>query len=168
MAPVVPRTKNVTVMPTGATAGPIDWPVPGRVAEGALMTYAYTGEVLLPVTVTPAPGSGGMTVKAHANWLVCRDICVPEEGDFRLDLPAGNAAPSAQAPLFASADRQTPRPSPWRAVIGHDGTLSVQGPELTPATVADEQKSMSEEEGARGVTPARKPVSPVSLVKTRG
>ncbi len=40
-------------LPPGATAGPIDWPVPERVAEGALMTYAYTGDVLLPVTVTP-------------------------------------------------------------------------------------------------------------------
>ena len=68
------------------------------------------------------------TVKAHANWLVCNDICVPEEGDFRLDLPAGAAAPSAQAPLFAAFDRQVPRPSPWQAVVGRDGTLFVQGP----------------------------------------
>jgi DsbC/DsbD-like thiol-disulfide interchange protein/cytochrome c biogenesis protein CcdA len=122
---------------SGATAGPIDWPVPERVAEGALMTYAYTGEVLLPVTITPSPAIGGTTVKAHANWLVCRDICVPEEGDFTLDLPAGAGLASAQAPLFAAFDRQAPRASPWRAVAGGDGTLFVQGPELTPATVAD-------------------------------
>ena len=124
-------------LPPGATVSPIDWPVPGRVAEGALMTYAYTGEVLLPVTITPAPGSGGMIVKAHANWLVCRDICVPEEGDFSLDLAAGAGLPSAQAPLFAAFDRQAPRASPWHAVVGGDGTLLVQGPELSPATVAD-------------------------------
>jgi thiol:disulfide interchange protein DsbD len=123
-------------LPVGATAGPIDWPVPQRIAEGSLMTYAYTGEVLLPVTITPA-ARGGMAVKAHATWLVCHDICVPEEGDFSLDLPAGNAAPSAQAPLFAAFDRDAPRPSPWRAVVGHDGTLLVSGPELTPETVAD-------------------------------
>ena len=123
-------------LPSGATAGPIAWPVPQRVAEGSLMTYAYTGEVLLPVTVTPS-ADGSTDVKAHANWLVCRDICVPEEGDFRLDLPAGTAAPSAQAPLFAAFDRQAPRPSPWQAVVGRDGTLFVQGAELTPATVVD-------------------------------
>ena len=62
---------------------------------------------------------------------------MPEEGDFRLDLPAGNASPSAQAPLFAAFDREVPRPSPWHAVVGRDGTLFVQGPELTPATVVD-------------------------------
>jgi DsbC/DsbD-like thiol-disulfide interchange protein/cytochrome c biogenesis protein CcdA len=120
----------------GATAGPIVWPTPQRVPEGSLMTYSYTDNVLLPVTIKPSP-AGATSIKAHANWLVCRDICVPEEGDFRLDLPAGNASPSAQAPLFAAFDREVPRPSPWHAVVGRDGTLFVQGPELTPATVVD-------------------------------
>ena len=41
-------------LPSGATAGPIAWPVPQRIPEGALMTYSYTGDVLLPVTVTPS------------------------------------------------------------------------------------------------------------------
>jgi thiol:disulfide interchange protein DsbD len=123
-------------LPDGASAGAIEWPVPRRIPEGALMTYAYTGDLLLPVTVTPA-GSGDVAVKAHAEWLVCRDICVPEEGDFTLNLPAGAGQPSAQAPLFATVARELPRPSPWQAVIGKDGTLLVQGPELTPTTVVD-------------------------------
>ncbi len=121
---------------SGGTAGPIAWPVPQRIPEGALMTYAYTGDVLLLVTVTPS-GDGAISVKAHANLLVCHEICVPEEGDFRLDLPPGAAAPSAQAPLFDAFDRRVPPPSPWQAVAGRDGTLFVQGAELTPATVAD-------------------------------
>jgi DsbC/DsbD-like thiol-disulfide interchange protein len=54
----------------GAKQSPIDWATPRRVAEGSVMTYAYTGEVLLPVSVTAASGS----IKAHAQWLVCRDI----------------------------------------------------------------------------------------------
>jgi len=124
-------------LPPGSKAGPIAWPVPRRVAEGPLMTYAYTGDLLLPVSITPAAGDSGAILKAHAQWLVCREICVPEEGDFQLDLPAGSATPSAQAPLFAALDRQLPRPSPWHAVVGKEGTLWVQGPELTQATVAD-------------------------------
>jgi thiol:disulfide interchange protein len=117
----------------GATQSPIDWPTPRRVAEGPVMTYAYTGEVLLPVTVTTATGK----VNAHAQWLVCKDICVPEEGDFSLNLPQGTPGPSAQAELFAAHDRAVPRPSPWVARISPDGTLFVQGPELTTATVTD-------------------------------
>jgi thiol:disulfide interchange protein DsbD len=117
----------------GATQSPIDWPTPRRVAEGPVMTYAYTGQVLLPVTVTSATGE----VKAHAQWLVCKDICVPEEGDFAINLPIGTPAPSGQAGLFAAHDRAVPRASPWTARIAPDGTLFVQGPELTPATVTD-------------------------------
>ena len=124
-------------LPPGSEAGPIVWPTPQRVAEGPLMTYAYTGDLLLPFSVTPGRHTGGTIVQAHAQWLVCKDICVPEEGDFRLELPAGTPAPSAQAPLFAAHDRQAPRPSPWQAVVGDDGTLLVQGPELTTATVVD-------------------------------
>jgi thiol:disulfide interchange protein len=120
----------------GVTQSPIDWPTPRRVAEGPVMTYAYTGEVLLPVTVTPSTGTAS-TIKAHAQWLVCKDICVPEGGDFSLNLPIGTPAPSAQAPLFAAHDRSVPRPSPWTARISPDGTLFLQGPELTTATVTD-------------------------------
>ena len=123
-------------LPSSATAGPILWPVPQRILEGALMTYSYTGDVLLPVTITPSVDAS-TTVKAHANWLVCHDICVPEEGDFQLDLPAGAAAPSTQAPLFAAFDRKIPSPSPWHTVISRDGALSVQGAELTQSTVID-------------------------------
>ena len=109
----VPPELELT-LPPGGTAGPIDWPAPRRIAEGPLMTYAYTGDLLLPVTMTPRRRRHTL-VKAHAEWLVCRDICVPEEADFRLDLPAGTGAPSAQAPLFAALERQVPRPSPWQA-----------------------------------------------------
>jgi DsbC/DsbD-like thiol-disulfide interchange protein len=132
----VPPDIDLT-LPTGSKAGPIAWPAPRRLAEGPVMTYAYTGDVLLPITITPPPGAAGIAIQAHAQWLVCKDICVPEEGDFRLDLPDGAATASAQAPLFATFDRQMPRSSPWQAVAGADGTLWVQGVELTPATVLD-------------------------------
>jgi thiol:disulfide interchange protein len=117
----------------GVTPSAIDWPTPRRVPEGSVMTYAYTGEVLLPVTVTAATG----TIKAHAQWLVCKDICVPEEGDFALTLPIGTPGPSPQEELFAAHDRMVPRASPWAARISPDGTLFVQGPELTTTTVTD-------------------------------
>ena len=121
-------------LPPAVPVTPIDWPSPRRVAEGSVMTYAYTGEVLLPVTVT---STGPLALTAHATWLVCKEICVPEEGDFRLNLPTGPATPSAQAPLFAEHDRMVPRPSPWVSSISADGALWVKGPELNTTTVID-------------------------------
>lgn len=121
-------------LPAGATVSAIDWPAPARVAEGPVMTYAYTGEFLLPVTVR---ARGPLTLTAHAHWLVCKDICVPEEADFSLALPAGPPAPNAQAAAFAAHDRSVPRVSPWDASIAADGSLFVRGPELRRGTVTD-------------------------------
>ena len=81
------------------------------------MTYAYTGELLLPVTITPAPATPATGIKAHAEWLVCHDICVPEEADFHLDLPAGTAAPSAAG---AAVRRARPAAAAAVAVAGGD------------------------------------------------
>jgi thiol:disulfide interchange protein len=124
-------------LPDGAKAGPIAWPTPRRMSEGGLITYAYTDELLLPVTVTLGAADGPSRVAAHAAWLVCKDICVPEEGDFSLTLANGPITTSAQSPLFAAADRVTPRPSPWQSRIAPDGTLWVGGVELSPANVID-------------------------------
>jgi thiol:disulfide interchange protein len=124
-------------LPEGAKAGPIAWPTPRRMAEGGLTTYAYTDEVLLPVSVTLGPTDGASQITAHAAWLVCKDVCVPEEGEFHLTLAAGPVAPSAQAKLFTQADRVTPRASPWEARVAPDGTLWVGGAELSPTTVTD-------------------------------
>ena len=119
--------------PAGTTVGPIDYPVPARQPEGPLMTYGYSGEVLLPMTVTP--GAGAQHLDMQASWLACEKICVPEEGHFTLDLGQGAPSPSAEAPLFAAL--HTPLPAPFDAHAAPDGTLLLTGKELTPATVAD-------------------------------
>jgi len=117
-----------------AKAGPISWPAPQIVAEGSVTTYAYTGEVLLPVTIT-AP-AGALALRAHATWLVCERICVPEEGDFAIDMPAGTPSPSAEAPLFTAAAALSPIPSPYAATIAPDGTLALMTGDMAAGAVA--------------------------------
>ena len=112
-------------LPQGTTTGAIAWPAPHREREGDLMTFAYTGDVLLAV---PATGPG--PVKLHASWLVCRNICVPEDADFTLDLPPGPAAPSAESPRFATAAAALPRPSPFAAHISAEAALHLEAPGL--------------------------------------
>lgn len=125
--------------PEGMEVGPILWPAPTRLVEGPLMSFAYQGEVVLPVTLTPGPAapSGPLTIAAKASWLVCQKVCVPEEGSFTLRLAPGTPAPSAQAPLFAQADERMPRPSPYDATITQDGELVLTGADLSARTVSD-------------------------------
>ncbi len=137
---------TVAVTASGAasgTAAEIDWPAPRRLPDGPLMSYGYTGDVLLPVTLTPAgpvaagDAGGVLHLSATADWLACANLCVPEHGVFRLDLPRGPAAPSAQAPLFAAARARQPLPSPFAARLSPDGVLSLSGSGLGPQSVRD-------------------------------
>ncbi|HKY02324.1 MAG TPA: thioredoxin family protein [Burkholderiales bacterium] len=76
-------------LPLGFKAGVIDWPTPKRLPFGSLMNYGYEGQVLLPVAVEmPADFKGEtLKVKLRADWLVCKVECIPESGDFELNLP---------------------------------------------------------------------------------
>lgn len=124
-------------LPPGAAAGGIVWPTPVRLAQGPVMSFGYTGDVLLPVIVTPTAGSVPMEIQAKASWLVCHHDCIPEEGEFALTLPPGPSEPSAEAPLFTATDARTPVPSPFTATIATDGQLTVSGSGLSPTTVQD-------------------------------
>ncbi|MBW8268989.1 protein-disulfide reductase DsbD family protein [Caldovatus aquaticus] len=133
-------------LPTGAAAGPIEWPAPQRIPYGPLVNFGYQGEVLLPLRVTPpaglAPGAS-LPVEAEATWLVCEHVCIPESGRFRLDLPVAAAArpDPALAALFAAAEAARPRPAPWAARVetgsGRAARLLLDGHGLSPATVRE-------------------------------
>jgi thiol:disulfide interchange protein DsbD len=97
-------------LPAGVTAGPIAWPVPKRLPYGPLVNYGYDGTVLLPVALQGA-GPGALDVKLHAEWLVCKEICLPESGAFALRLAPG-APLLAERPAFEAAAAAAPRPSP--------------------------------------------------------
>ena len=118
-------------LPPEGEAGAVAWPAPQRQPEGPLMTFGYSGEVLLAAPVRSGPGAFTL----QANWLVCKEVCIPEEATLHLQLPAGTPAPSAEAGLFAAAARAVPRPSPFPARISPDGTLTLTGAGLTPETV---------------------------------
>ena len=61
----------------------------------------YQDETMLLVRITPAANVAGDALKlqAEANWLVCEDVCIPEEGKFELSLPIAGAATPAPAAI---------------------------------------------------------------------
>ncbi|WP_043337991.1 protein-disulfide reductase DsbD family protein [Belnapia moabensis] len=130
-------------LPEGATAGGIEWPAPRRIPTGPLMSFGYEDEVLLPLRVSvPANATGEFAVEAEANWLVCAELCIPEEGRFRLSLPvtAPGRPDQALAPLFAAAEAAVPRPSPWvarAALEGRRGSLTLEDESLSPTALRE-------------------------------
>ncbi len=138
-------TKIVWTLPTGWTAGEIVWPTPEKSRVGPLLDYAYTGEVLLPVPITvPADAKVGSTVtlKAAAAFLVCEQICVPEDAVVTLDLPIVAGAPSPDPKWGAAVTKalaDAPKAAGLKAVFKLDGKvlkLAVTGGPLKGADMA--------------------------------
>ena len=109
-------------LPAGWHAGPLVFPQPERIPVGPLMSFGYTGEVVLLSRLTPPAGlptGVPVTLRGHAAWLVCEQICIPEEAEVTLTLPvmAGRPAPDAGAAAIERTRRAVPGPSPWRASL---------------------------------------------------
>lgn len=133
-------------LPAGAKAEPIVWPAPSLINVGGVINYGYSDDVLLLARITPPADLAGKSfpVTASAEWLVCDDVCIPEEGKFALDLPVAAAAQPANAEtraLFDKARRDVPVPSPWPARFGlsasGDATLVIDAKGLKPETISN-------------------------------
>jgi thiol:disulfide interchange protein/DsbC/DsbD-like thiol-disulfide interchange protein len=109
-------------LPRGVMAGEVRWPVPSKFLLGPLVNYGYSGSVLLQAPVRFSPefsladhARSDLEVKLKAQWLVCRDVCIPEEGEFSLriapqsshvtDDAAFRAGWAAQTREFAGSSR---------------------------------------------------------------
>lgn len=125
-------TKITWTLPAGWKAGEIVWPTPTRQPIGPLMNYGYSGEVLLPTPIeVPASARAGETVRLTAAvlFLVCADICIPEEALLTLDLPVA-AEPRADGSWSGRIARvlaDAPKPA------GLTATFSVKGPKISLA-----------------------------------
>jgi thiol:disulfide interchange protein DsbD len=103
-------------LPAGITAGEIAWPIPKKIPIGTLANYGYEGTVLLPVPLTVSPDFkpsllGDVDIRLKAQWLVCKQECIPEEGDFAMKLPARSTT-AVYAKAFEEALAANPRPVP--------------------------------------------------------
>lgn len=106
-------TRIQWILPEGWRAGEIQWPYPKPLPVGPLMNYGYEDEVLLVADITPPADAapGAYPLKAKAEWLVCRDVCIPEKGelDLTLALAASGGAPNPRTAIhFERARNQLP------------------------------------------------------------
>jgi thiol:disulfide interchange protein DsbD len=127
-------------LPQGWRADPIQWPYPGRLPVPPFMNYGYEGTVwLLAKLHVPADAPpGDVTLKAAANWLVCKEVCVPEDTTLTLPLHVGGSQLFVDRDLiarFAAARAKLPVMSPWPLVyrLGNTLDLFVASPQLASA-----------------------------------
>lgn len=138
-------TEVTWTLPAGWSAGPLTFPAPHRFTTGPLVNYGYEKATrILARLDVPADAKPGETVTltAAANWLICADVCVPEDATLTLDVPvaASGTADPAVASLFAEARAALPVPSPYAASVSSTKTavtLRLAAPGLTEAQVKD-------------------------------
>ena len=118
----------------GAQAGPIQWPTPSIQAIGPIVNYGYEGKPALLVDVTvPADAKPGARFQptAEVRWLVCKDVCIPEQVTLGLDLPvAAQGKPGSDADLIDAWRNAIPKPAPFAVKL----TAAPQGVRLTGPT----------------------------------
>ncbi len=134
-------------LPAGTTADAIVWPTPSLIDVGGVINYGFSNDVLLLVRITPSADlavGNTLPLAASAEWLVCDDVCIPEEGKFAIELPVSAAAQPASAEvraLFDKARRDVPMTSPWPARFAlapnGDPVLVVDAKGLKPETIRD-------------------------------
>ena len=97
-------TSYAWTLPEGLAASAIHWPVPERIEVEGLVNFGYSNQVTLPVQLSQARDDISGTVQVKATWLVCRDVCIPENALLQGELTANPAAGLA----IAAARTQVP------------------------------------------------------------
>jgi len=101
-------------LPEGFVAGQVQWPVPKKLPTPGLMTYGFEGEILLLVEITPPatlPLGSTVRLATKAEWLICKEACIPGEAEHAIELTTGVGPAQLdadQAVRFADARRQLP------------------------------------------------------------
>ena len=132
-------------LPPGYAAGSIAWPAPHALAAGPLINYGYEGQVFHLVAVTVPPDAHPGTeaaLAARADWLVCKETCIPEGADLTLTLPVSEraAADARWQPAISRTRDELPRamPAAWNAQARAAGSTIT----LQLAAGADPQQRM--------------------------
>lgn len=126
-------TRLEWTLPAGVSVGDIAWPTPQKISIGTLANFGYEGTVLLPVRLlvdkTFAPAGSTLDVQLLATWLVCKEVCLPQEGRFALQIPLSGSS-TLHAADFAQAQAAQPLPLQGKSAVQVDAaglTLTVYG-----------------------------------------
>ncbi len=130
---------------SGTTQGAdFTWPLPELlpVLPGEIMDYGYSDAVTLPFAFTvPGDVTGLIRFSGTADYLICKDVCIPETAplDFTLEVGAAQVPDMAGGALIADALAAEPAPLAGAATANVEAetlTLSVRPDALALDQVA--------------------------------
>lgn len=114
------------------TTGDIIWPLPATIPTGPIINYGFEGAPLFPVnfTVSADAAIGSVIeIEAAVYYLVCYDVCIPEDGVLRIILQVAETPElnDRNAAAIAEAINKAPRELAVSAAMQADGeALSLQ------------------------------------------
>jgi thiol:disulfide interchange protein/DsbC/DsbD-like thiol-disulfide interchange protein len=87
-------------LPADFRVGDLEWPVPERIDYQGATNFGYHGEtwLLSQLAIPPSAKNNDsspteITLKAQAQWLLCKEICIPGTADLQLRLPVYHQPP---------------------------------------------------------------------------
>ncbi|HEY3757254.1 MAG TPA: protein-disulfide reductase DsbD domain-containing protein [Opitutaceae bacterium] len=120
-------------LPAGWTASAIHWPAPMVIKDrlGTVTGNGYTGDLLLPVTLTPPADAPAGTVKltAAAAWLMCQNVCEPGDATVNLDVTVGPnpaADPTWSGPIESTMAKLPRSDATWEVTaVRHTNAVTL-------------------------------------------
>jgi DsbC/DsbD-like thiol-disulfide interchange protein len=115
-------------LPDGFSVGAVRYPAPRRFESEGIVSFGFEEEVvaLVPVTAPSSLPEGlSVSVAVKADWLVCRELCLPETARLSIEIPVGSES-GEQNPevrhLFEAARTLLPAaPEGWTIGVTRSG-----------------------------------------------
>jgi suppressor for copper-sensitivity B len=100
------------------------WPVPKRFSLFGLETFGYGGDVVLPIEARAQNPGEPVELEAKLSYLICEEICIPQDGTLALYLPAGSPGSSPESGLIAEAEALVPGDGSAAGLVFEKAVLS--------------------------------------------
>ncbi len=101
-------------LPSGITAGAMQWPVPEKYLFMDAYNYVYHGKIVLlvPINLGADLKPGAYSVKGKASWIECEELCVPGKASLSGTLTVATDAAAVAAPseILEQAKARLPLP----------------------------------------------------------
>jgi len=79
-------------LPSGLSAGELEYPAPKKIVLDDMTSFGYEDEVLLASQISSSQAfklSGKSNISAKVSWALCKDECIPGSADLKIPIVSG-------------------------------------------------------------------------------